>query len=982
MAMLISLSALVGIFPQTANAADALPVPYLSPAVISAATINTERNSLALCAAIGGSGSTISPADISDGKWFKNKEVRQWFDNTDGGSGGGVGCDSLDVNKYITDLGWAGNKIVAACAIGYMRSAANERNNCVAGNSDFVWGNVNKQDVLARIDKVYKGTPFGNNYNGPQRYIMAMSLLLGSQACNASATYLVSGATPDIKAKMSAPGSAAITVVDAQGSTIPTYFTFGGDQDASWGINNAPGNDTSYVSKNCKDLVPFANENAASYATWVQQNLPGSTNNPGTCEQYAVYTVGGPAKASSGANKALADSYSAACNDGLQNKADANYCTTKYPSSKSAALHNACLYGAKTVPVSSGSTDNPTAGGSKPTCGIDGIGWLVCPAMSFMATINDAAYGFLASYFLSIDTGLVSGSKDAWSKFRDIANVAFVIAILFIVYSQITSVGLNNYGVKRMLPRLVVAALLVNLSFYICAVAVDLSNVLGYAVPAFFNNIIPLGGPVGSGGGVAGSAVAVVGWTAAIAGVLAGAVGIALAISVPVLLAALLAIGLVVLMLIGRQAFIVLLIVISPLAFVAYLLPNTEQWFKKWYKAFSTLLMLFPIIGAVFGASRMAANIIKNAGAAAGDPVVMGVVALGVSSVPFFVVPSLLKGSLAAAGTIGSKLSGMTGNAGKKVGARVKDSSKLGTGLADMKKNKDQQRAIGFAKSRGKGLTGIVGRVKGGKGYNTKARLRSETLENQEYEEDVKAAMERQAIHSTFDEKMDIANGTTKKGISVTDRDAAIRFMTQNGNADQRREVLYSMDTMTQGQRRSAVGAARSKGDGSVYGNATLGELEDMKDEDIKTKDVKAMIDEGTVRRINSKEISPETFTRDTYTSSYIAEQAEKATTEGKNTLAQSLSDYAATDQGKKATGATQVDVSRVIANAPTPPTSQAAANPQTQAPTQLNIAHGNSPATQPPANTPANSPPPAQTPPPAYQYPPTNPPGTPPTTP
>ncbi|MCZ6324111.1 hypothetical protein O5165_25825, partial [Escherichia coli] len=42
--------------------------------------------------------------------------------------------------------------------------------------------------------------------------------------------------------------------------------------------------------------------------------------------------------------------------------------------------------------------------------------------------------------------------------------------------------GLNNYSIKKMLPRLIVAAILVNLSYYICAIAVDISNILGHSL--------------------------------------------------------------------------------------------------------------------------------------------------------------------------------------------------------------------------------------------------------------------------------------------------------------------------------------------------------------------------------------------------------------------------------------------------------------------------------------------------------------------
>ena len=60
---------------------------------------------------------------------------------------------------------------------------------------------------------------------------------------------------------------------------------------------------------------------------------------------------------------------------------------------------------------------------------------------------------------------------------------------LAIIISQLTGFGISNYGIKKMLPRLIIAAILVNLSIYICQIAVDLSNILGYGLRAGLGGI-------------------------------------------------------------------------------------------------------------------------------------------------------------------------------------------------------------------------------------------------------------------------------------------------------------------------------------------------------------------------------------------------------------------------------------------------------------------------------------------------------------
>jgi hypothetical protein len=338
--------------------------------------------------------------------------------------------------------------------------------------------------------------------------------------------------------------------------------------------------------------------------------------------------------------------------------------------------------------------DDESCPKSKTTCGIDGLGWIICPALGFMSAISDQLFSFLASEFLSVDVRTVSatsGTHEAWSIMRNIANVAFVIAFLIIIFSQLTSVGINAYGIKKMLPRLIIAAILVNLSFTICQLAVDLSNILGYGIKALFGNVQSLATPnatlasgdaTGNGFGIA----------VLILPIMAGGITLALAMSVPVILSVLLALLVIVFILLARKALIVLLIVIAPLAFVAYLLPNTEQWYKKWQKMFFALLLVFPIISVVFGASSLAAYIIKST-AADGDNLTP-LIAIGVAAIPLVIVPSLLKGSIAAAGAIGATMKGWGDKSQGRIGGKVGSTSRLGQYSKYRKNEAEKRRAL------------------------------------------------------------------------------------------------------------------------------------------------------------------------------------------------------------------------------------------------------------------------------------------------
>jgi hypothetical protein len=342
------------------------------------------------------------------------------------------------------------------------------------------------------------------------------------------------------------------------------------------------------------------------------------------------------------------------------------------------------------------------------TCIIEGVGWIVCPIMTFMGGIVDGAYNFVAGLLVvqPLVTTATAGDNDsnvgiytAWSVMRNIANIAFVITFLIIIFSQLSGMGVSNYGVKKLLPRLVVAAILVNLSFWVCAIAVDLSNVVGASMIQVFdavkNDVIRAtdldtirDATLANGGK----------WSTLVSGVLAGgAVGavyyVGLAALIPALLAAVVAILTVFLVLTLRQALIILLVVVSPLAFVAYLLPNTEDLFTKWRKLFTTLLLMYPIIAALFGASALASKIITDS--AEGNAVVQ-IMGACIAILPLAITPLVMK----TAGGLLNRFGGIVNNSERGPVDRLK---KVGAAYGKQRQDLRNSRALGGAGQAGRG---------------------------------------------------------------------------------------------------------------------------------------------------------------------------------------------------------------------------------------------------------------------------------------
>ena len=313
------------------------------------------------------------------------------------------------------------------------------------------------------------------------------------------------------------------------------------------------------------------------------------------------------------------------------------------------------------------------------------LGHIICPLLKNFGELADSAYVNWIQPSLMLEPELVSdnannGTFAGWQIFQNFANIAFIIMLLIVVLSQVTGVGLSNYGIKKTLPKLIVAAILINLSYIICQLAVDLSNVLGVGLKSLMDGLTAdIQGNLASVNEVvfneeARTNVSALGDAsdiaslALLAGVIAGAgtlLAQGMAVLLPLLLAAItvvIAIIFFFILLSVRKAGVVLLVVLSPIAFVCYMLPNTKKLFDRWLKAFTGLLLLFPICGLIIGGGDFASTILLNVNAGGGEKLdfFFALTAMIVGIVPVFFIPMLLKSSMSGLGNIGAKIGGMS----------------------------------------------------------------------------------------------------------------------------------------------------------------------------------------------------------------------------------------------------------------------------------------------------------------------------------
>ena len=327
------------------------------------------------------------------------------------------------------------------------------------------------------------------------------------------------------------------------------------------------------------------------------------------------------------------------------------------------------------------SIESPSENSTGTSCDVQGIGWIICPLSNWLADGIDYMYSALQEFLKTKPletTNQNSGIYLAWVIMRNISNVAFIVAFLVIIYSQLTSVGISNYGVKKMLPRLIIAAVLVNLSFTICAILLDLSNIAGYAFQDAFMGIKNTISTVGEN-------TSTWTWSEVISTALSNgalAVGAGYAVSLalttellPMLVPAATLAGLtllfILLIMAARQALIIILIIVSPLAFVCYLLPGTEKWFKKWRDSFLTMLVFFPAFAVVFGGAQLAGIIIiQNASGSNGA--IMHILGMLVQIIPLAITPLIMKFS----GGVLGKFAGFVNDKNKGLYDRSKNWSK------------------------------------------------------------------------------------------------------------------------------------------------------------------------------------------------------------------------------------------------------------------------------------------------------------------
>lgn len=305
------------------------------------------------------------------------------------------------------------------------------------------------------------------------------------------------------------------------------------------------------------------------------------------------------------------------------------------------------------------------------------FGWILCPITSIADDVVNWFQGIVQDILYINPTIFTIGNPlyNSWRIFSNLASALIVLIALAMIAGQIFNFEIfSAYTVKKVLPRLIIGAILIQLSWFLTTTLVELVNAIGtglyWLLLAPFKytgntsgNFIEFNQVISYGGDLPGDAKQVFGNAGGLAiGVVAG--GTLLYGSWMMLILA--AIGVIISLIVAlitlmvRAMLIILLIVIAPVAIAAWILPGTQKFWDMWWKMFSKLLMMFPLIMLLFAGGVMAGTVLAAASKTSdGLSVIMNFAVVVAYFAPIFMISMTYKfagGAFASMAALGNKL--------------------------------------------------------------------------------------------------------------------------------------------------------------------------------------------------------------------------------------------------------------------------------------------------------------------------------------
>jgi hypothetical protein len=264
----------------------------------------------------------------------------------------------------------------------------------------------------------------------------------------------------------------------------------------------------------------------------------------------------------------------------------------------------------------------------KPVCEAspNPLSWILCPLYNGLARMADwMIQNLIVPFLRPSPVGLNPDDKSTgavyqiWSTMRVYADIILVMLLLIAVISQAYGGGIvEAYTAKKMLPRILIAAILINTSIYFVAFAIDMSVVIGTGIADIITAPLVQTGQF-KFDLTNTQLFAITGITVFLAAAVRIMVGIPeIAAVMPyvlvmVVLPAFLAIFAILVTLVLLQALYMALTIFSGIAFALYAFPNTEKYFKTWWDWLFRALLIYPLFMVIVALSDVFTVLIQKA---------------------------------------------------------------------------------------------------------------------------------------------------------------------------------------------------------------------------------------------------------------------------------------------------------------------------------------------------------------------------------
>lgn len=248
--------------------------------------------------------------------------------------------------------------------------------------------------------------------------------------------------------------------------------------------------------------------------------------------------------------------------------------------------------------------------------------WVLCPIVTTLGKSAEGLNNIIeGQLFFNVDGNLADGDAvaTAWAVIRAISTGILVIVMLVMVISQALGGSIfDAYTIRKMLPRLVVAVILIQISWDLSKFLITLANDVGLGLSQLM--AAPFGGP---GNLDLGSLLERLSNTWA--GITTAATLLAFFLAAPVLaylflpgvaiiaFTVFISVCIALALLLFRNVLIVGCVLFAPIAFTAWVLPGTKKYWDMWRENFTKLLLLFPLIVAIIYTGRIFAWIVGDA---------------------------------------------------------------------------------------------------------------------------------------------------------------------------------------------------------------------------------------------------------------------------------------------------------------------------------------------------------------------------------